>query len=116
MQLNHEKLDVYQASTEFLAISFSIIQNMPSGYAFLSDQLKRASLSIPLNIAEGNGKFTGYPLGADKAKFYHIARGSPTECGAILDAAHIMKVLDSKQWQTGKFLLTRIVSMLCKML
>jgi len=116
MQLNHEKLDVYQASTEFLAISFSIIQNMPSGYAFLSDQLKRASLSIPLNIAEGNGKFTGYPLGADKAIFYHIARGSPTECGAILDAAHIMKVLDSKQWQTGKFLLTRIVSMLCKML
>lgn len=112
MQLNHEKLHVYQASTEFLAISFSVIKNMPSGYGFLSDQLKRASLSIVLNIAEGNGKFTQ----KDKAKFYHIARGSATECGAIFDAAHIMKILDSEQWQNGKSLLTRIVSMLCKML
>ena len=112
MQLNHEKLDVYKASTKFLALSFSIIQSMPSGYAFLADQLKRASLSIPLNIAEGNGKFTQ----KDKARFYHIARGSATECAAILDAAHIMQVLDSQLWQDGKLLLTRIVSMLSKML
>ena len=85
---------------------------MPVGYGFLSDQLKRASLSIPLNIAEGNGKFTQ----KDKARFYHIARGSATECGAILDAAHIIHILDSEQWKTGKILLVRIVSMLCKMI
>ncbi|WP_372371570.1 four helix bundle protein [Candidatus Uabimicrobium sp. HlEnr_7] len=36
-----------------------MIQNIPSGYAFLADQLKRACLSIPLDIVEGNGKFTG---------------------------------------------------------
>lgn len=112
MQLNHEKLDVYKASTEFLALSFTIIKNMPSGYAFLSDQLKRASLSIPLNIAEANGRFSQ----KDKAKFYHIARGSATECGAIFDAAHIMEILDYQQWKNGKLLLTRIVSMLSKML
>ena len=112
MQLNHEKLDVYKASTKFLAIAFEIIKNMPPGYGFLKDQLKRASLSIPLNIAEGNGKFTH----KDKAKYYLIARGSATECGAILDAAHIIKVINIEQWQTGKLLIFRIVSMLCKML
>lgn len=112
MQLNHEKLDVYKVSIEFLSLSFQILKNMPHGYGFLSDQLKRASLSIPLNIAEGNGKFSE----KDKAKFYHIARGSATECAAILDAAQIMEILDSQQWQNGKTLLVRIVSMLCKML
>ncbi len=45
------------------------------------DQLDRASTSIPLNIAEGNGKFTG----ADRCRFFDIARGSALECAASLD-------------------------------
>ncbi|WP_372369454.1 four helix bundle protein [Candidatus Uabimicrobium sp. HlEnr_7] len=109
MQLNYEKLDVIKL---LLSLSFQILKNMPNSYGFPSDQLKRASLSIPLNITEGNGKFSE----KDKAKFYHIARGSATEYTAIFDAAKIMEIIDSKQWQNGKTLLVRIVSMLCKML
>jgi four helix bundle protein len=43
--------------------------------------LKRASWSIPLNIAEGCGKLSN----VDKQRFHSIARGSAMECGAILD-------------------------------
>ena len=92
-------------------MSFQIIRQIPHGYGFLADQLKRASLSIPLNIAEGNGKFNKQ----DKGKFYKIARGSGTECGAILDAAKIIGILEETTWQEGKGLLYRIVSMLSKM-
>jgi len=112
MQLNHEKLDVYQASIEFLGFSFQIIHQIPHGYGFLADQLKRASLSIPLNIAEGNGKFNK----PDKGKFYKIARGSSNECGAILDGAKIIGILDETSWQKGKELIYRIVCMLSKMI
>ncbi len=54
--LDHEKLDVYQCSIEFLALSVQVIETLPKGYSALVDQLKRASWSIPLNIAEGCGK------------------------------------------------------------
>jgi hypothetical protein len=51
-QLNHEKLHVYQAAIEFLALATQLLEKIPRGQANLADQLRRASLSIPLNIAE----------------------------------------------------------------
>ena len=77
----------------------------------ISDHLKKASLSIPFNIAEGTGKVGK----ADKQKFYAIARGSGMECGAVLDACNILKLIETPIYEKGKSLLTRIVSMLTKM-
>ena len=111
MQLNHEKLDVYQAAIQFLGLSFQIIEKIPTGYNCLSDQLKRASLSIPLNIAEGSGKVTA----KDKSRFYQIARGSATECGAILDSLKTLAIVDSQRLSDGKLLVYRIVCMLSRM-
>ena len=111
MQLGYEKLDVYQASIQFLGIAFQIMQNMPQGYSFMIDQFKRASLSIPLNIAEGSGK-SGKQ---DQARFYKIARGSACECGAILDAALAISLIQQSSFIKGKELLHRIISMLSKM-
>ena len=47
----------------------------------LLDQLKRASSSVALNLAEGSGRQS---LG-DTKRFYHIAFGSVRECQAILE-------------------------------
>jgi four helix bundle protein len=47
-----EKLDVYQRSIEFVAVAARIISELPSGYSSLSDQLRRAALSVPVNVAE----------------------------------------------------------------
>ena len=106
--LHFEKLDVYQASIKFLAVSATIIEKLPTGYSNLADQLKRASLSIPLNIAEGAGK----PTGRDEGKFYGIARGSSMECGAILDACRVLGIAEEGSVKEGKLLIERIVSML----
>ena len=54
--LDHEKLDVYKVSIEFMAIAIKIADNIPRGYSSLADQLKRAAWPIPLNIAESCGK------------------------------------------------------------
>ena len=80
--LSHERLDAYQIAIQFLAWSNEVIEALPRGTASLSDQLRRASLSIPLNIAEAVGK-TGK---ADRQRFFAIARGSALECAAIVDA------------------------------
>jgi four helix bundle protein len=75
------------------------------------DQLLRASQSIPLNIAEGNGKGTN----ADRHRFFEIARGSALECASIQDCLEAYEVLAAAQNAQGKAMLTRIVSMLTKL-
>ncbi len=110
-KLHHEDLDAYKAAIEFLALATTLVENFPRGHGALVDQLRRAALSIPLNIAEGYGKRGG----DDRARFYDIARGSAHECGAILDASMVLKLVDETTFATGKTLLHRIVSMLVKM-
>jgi four helix bundle protein len=110
-KLDYERLEVYQAGLAFLALSIKIIAALPIGYASFADQLKRAALSITLNIAEGVGR-RAIP---DRQRFYSIARGSAMECGAILDAFNVIHLIDNEQFREGKTLIVRIVSMLTKM-
>ena len=109
--LDHERLDVYRIAIEFVSVSMRIHESMPKGNATLVDQLKRASFSIPLNIAEGSGKRSS----VDKQRYYAIARGSAMECGAILDVAKALGLIETDTQARGKKLLVRIVSMLTKM-
>jgi four helix bundle protein len=110
-QLSHEKLEVYQFSIRFLALATRLIDSIQRGNGALVDQLKRASLSIVLNIAEG----AGYPSVAKRKNHYSIARGSALECGSVLDACKILRVGDQNMLPEGKKLLYSIVSMLSKM-
>lgn len=73
---------------EFVTDAYRICGELPKDSATgLRDQLRRASQSIPLNIAEGSSRYTG----RDKANFFRVARGSVFECVAILD---VMKNLE----------------------
>ena len=47
--MDHEKLDVYQIAIEFVVLADEVIEHLPRGKAYLSDQLQRAASSIPLN-------------------------------------------------------------------
>ena len=111
MEFNHEKLEVYQVSIKLLSAVFGTIEKMPSGFAVMTDQLKRASLSIPLNIAEGNAKFSL----KERARFFKIARASANECAAVFDAGNVLQIIDERTCQQSKSLLDRIVCMLSKM-
>lgn len=110
--LSHERLDVYQRAIEFLAAALRIAERLPRGQAPLADQLRRAAMSIPLNIAEGSGRAPG---SADRSRFRGIARGSAMECGAILDVVRLLDVAPDTDWAHAKGLLVRVVEMLSKM-
>jgi four helix bundle protein len=109
--LDFERLDVYRAASDFLALAVRITSRMPRGYSDLRDQLRRASTSIPLNIAEASGK-TGV---ADRANFHAIARGSALECAAILDVLRLLGGVAQDDLDDGKRLLSRVVAMLTRM-
>ena len=110
-QFDHEKLDVYNLSLEFATWAYKLGKGLSGIDRYARDQLLRASQSIPLNIAEGNGKRPG----SDRRRFFEIARGSALECAAILDILMGCDAIDLSTTETGKSLLYRIVSMLTRL-
>jgi len=108
---DHEKLDVYQEAISFCGWVGELLAKIPAKAA-AKDQLDRASTSLPLNIAEGNGKFST----VDRARFLEIARGSALECAACLDVLAVRKLVAAEQTTAGKEKLVRIVNMLMGML
>lgn len=104
---DHEKLNVYHRSLEFVAWASELLERIPVKLSIHS-QLDRASTSIPLNIAEGNGRYTA----ADRCRFFDVARGSILECAAALDVLVARKILTGSEVAAGKAQLLEITSML----
>jgi len=104
---DHEKLQVYQESLAFVVWLEPILQKLPKTIA-VRDQLDRASTSIVLNLAEGNGKFTA----PDRCRFFDIARGSALECAAGLDVLAAKALCELTEIIRGKERLRGVVSML----
>jgi four helix bundle protein len=108
---DHEKLDVYQEAIAFCGLVGEFLAPI-SAKAAVKDQLDRASTSIPLNIAEGNGKFSAKA----RARFLEMARGSALECAACLDVLVVRKLAHMEQVIVSKERLARIVQMLIGLL
>ena len=107
---------VFRSSTSTAARSSSshcrsTCQQIYLGHTALVDQLRRAALSVPLNIAEGAGRVSE----ADVARHYGIARGSAMECAAIVDVLRVLGALDEARHSSALDLLGRVVSMLTKL-
>ncbi|WP_207787811.1 four helix bundle protein [Candidatus Thiosymbion oneisti] len=81
MSFSHQKLDVYRLSLEYIRWVYARTDDLTGIHRHARDQLLRASQSIPLNVAEGNGKFTA----PDQGRYFGIACGSTLECAAIQD-------------------------------
>jgi four helix bundle protein len=84
LQLGHTKLDVYTAARQLVKESHRLVAVFPTEEKYiLSQQIKRAALSVQLNIAEGSSRRSD----SERKRFYEIARGSVIEIDAALDAA-----------------------------
>ena len=107
--LDHERLDVYRAALQFFQVLDALVPRR--GGRALRDQLERASASIVLNIAEGAGRHSS----PDKRRFYEIAKGSATECAAVLDLLRVRGVGSPESHQEARVLIVRVVQMLSRL-
>jgi len=78
-----ENLEVYKKAKKISKDILFWLKTNKAMDSYLKDQLRRASISLVINIAEGSGKFSK----PDKRNFYTIARGSAYECVSLLEIA-----------------------------
>lgn len=90
-----ENLTVYQRALAFSLNIYKCTQAWPREHLFgITDQLRRASLSIPLNIAEGYSRSR-----KDFQHFLTLSRGSCYECVPIVKLAESLSLLTTKDAQ-----------------
>lgn len=111
MANDYSELDVWQMSMSLCEKVYALIQSFPANERFaLCDQLRRAVVSIPSNIAEGNGRDSK----TEYARFLAIARGSLFEVQTQLELAERFKYIIVPE--ETKTLITRISKMLFSMI
>ncbi|MDX1955576.1 MAG: four helix bundle protein [Chitinophagaceae bacterium] len=100
INLAHKKLEVYQVSKKLAFLCYQTTKDFPIEEKFgLTQQIRRASSSILLNIAEGSSRKS--PL--ERKRFFEIARGSAVEIDAALDLAVSLSLIQKeKLTETGE--------------
>lgn len=106
LPFDHERLKAYQEALRFVAWVTPVLDRLPAKVA-ARDQLDRASTSIVLNLAEGNGKRSH----AERCRFFDVARGSEVECAACLDVLLVKRLLSPEEVAAGKAILLEVVAM-----
>lgn len=92
-------LRVYKEAKLLVREVYSLLDKFPKVETFaLSDQLRRAVVSVPSNIAEGSGRYSI----REKIHFIEIAYGSLTETLCQLDIAHDLLYISEKEFTEEK--------------
>jgi four helix bundle protein len=105
MKFNFEKLEVWQLGMDVVENIYKISKLFPIAERFeLTSQIKRAALSIPLNIAEGSGRKTK----KDFCHFIRIAIGSVLEVVTCLKIALNENFIENKDYQEVELLLEKV--------
>ncbi|MCL5093597.1 MAG: four helix bundle protein [Patescibacteria group bacterium] len=112
MNFRHQNLEVWQNAKELVKNIYSITENFPSKENFiLIPQICRAALSIPLNIAEGSGRWSQKEF----AQFVRIAIGSLLEVDTCLKIAMDLKYLKPKDYENIDQLISSLYFKLIKL-
>ena len=102
-------LKVWQKSMDLAIEVYRVIKYLPKEELYaLSDQMRRAAISIPSNIAEGQGRITTKEF----IRFLSMARGSLWELSTQIELCERLSYLDKSQTATCHSLITEIAKML----
>jgi four helix bundle protein len=97
MEQFHKNLDVWKVSMELVIDIYKHIQRFPKVEQYsLSDQLRRAAISIPSNIAEWSARNTF----KEKIQFLYIARWSCAELDTQIHIAKNLHYISEEEYDT----------------
>ena len=89
--MHHEQTRIYTTALDVVSDAAAVIRELPVGYGFLADQLRRAASSVVLNFSEGS-KHTSR---RERRRYFTMAAGSATEVSAVVDVAKRFGVIDT---------------------
>jgi len=113
LQVDHIKLDVFLVSKQLVLACYKATKTFPSEEKFgIISQIRRAALSVHLNIAEGCSRKSL----VERKRFFEIARGSAIEVDAALDVAIELNYTDKEKLVELGELLKRSFQMISKMI
>jgi len=102
-----EKLDVYRKSVDFVIRIYSLTKKFPKDELFgLTNQLRRAAVSVSANIAEGSARSK-----KDFGRFLNIAKGSICECVTLLELSCHLSYIDEPTYQEREIKLIELSKM-----
>ena len=105
----YRKLNVYHKSMELVANIYRLSATFPEEERFgLSNQIQRAVISIPSNIAEGMGRFSN----KERIHFLEIANGSLMEVMCQLEAAQLLGYISQEQFDEQELFISETTRML----
>ena len=105
----YRKLNVYHKSMELVANIYRLSRGFPEDEKFgLSNQIQRAAVSIPSNIAEGMGRFSN----KERIHFLEIANGSLMEVMCQLEAAKMLGYISQLQFDEQELFISETTRML----
>ena len=109
MSFMFEKLEVYQKALNVTEQIQRLSRDFPRGNYYLADQINRAALSMPANIAEGNGRWHIN----ERRQFFWIARGSVYECVPLVEMCLRQGLIEPSAAASIKVQLEEIAKMIC---
>lgn len=111
--MHYKDLTAWQKSMELVKEVYCLVKKLPKEETYsLSDQMRRAAVSIPSNIAEGNGRKSL----TDYARFLDIARGSEYELETQLQICVMLGYLTEKDTEKAFDLIAQVGKMLHTMI
>ena len=109
---NYKDLDLYKAAKDLVLSVYALLRKFPKEAQYaLCDQLRRAAISIPSNIAEGSGRTSA----KDQAHFFEIAFGSLMEIECQLDIACDLGYISNEELESLNAQIARVAAMLSGM-
>ena len=90
LELGHKQLECWKMSIDFVTRIYKLTDHFPKSENYgISDQMRRAAVSISSNIAEGAAR----PSSLERKRFYTIARSSLVEIDTQLEICHRLNYL-----------------------
>ena len=109
MNNSYKKLDVYAKSRQLVVTVYSLLKHFPAEEKYaLGDQMRRAVISVPSNIAEGSGRTSA----KDQAHFFEMAFGSLMEVNCQMDIACDLGYIEPIELNQIEELIRKIAAML----
>lgn len=113
LELKHKSLHVYVAVRELTKEAYKISMQLPAEEKFnMVQQMRRAALSVKLNLAEGSTRRSE----AERKRYAEIARGSLVEIDAVLETAVDLGYFKTEELNTIGELLNKCFAMLSNMM